>query len=225
MFFNGEKFSELVKKKGLTTAEMISILKDRYDIEITIDTMKSYRRKKGGVRTPPIDKLIAFSEILGVSVDELSRGEKVSSVNFVPVIGNASCGAVEISSLQDMSRRASYNGNLWKESLYCVIANGDSMSPEIDDGDEVIIDPEVKPITGDIVYYKLDNEAAIKVLVEDTDAYILQFIPYNQTDNFKIRTVRIDDEETMDRLIIHKVVSVNKLKFNNRAARLKMIGR
>lgn len=187
MAFNGQLFSELIKKKGYTTLEIINILKDSYNIEMTIDTMKSYRRKND-VRTP-------------------------------------SCGGLEENHLQEENKKAYYNGEFWKKSLYCVIANGDSMSPEIDDGDEVIVDPDVKPVTGDMVHYKIDNESAIKVLVIDEDAYIMQFVPYNSSEDFKTKTIRLDDEETIAKLSYHKVVSVNKLKFNNRAARLKMIGR
>jgi len=225
MSFDGEKFSELIKNKGLTTLELINILKNRYEIEVTIDTIKSYRRKTGAARTPSLDKLKAFAEILDTTIDELSGKPSISSVKMVPIRANASCGSSEIITMQDFSRKAYYNGEFWTPSLYCVIANGSSMSPEIDDGDEVIIDPEVKPINGDMVLYKIDNEFAIKVLVIDEDAHIMQFIPYNPSEEFKTRTVRLDDEDTMNRLMIHKVVSVNKLMFNNRAARLKMIGR
>lgn len=225
MSFSGERFSELIKERGLTTLEIIYILKERYDIETTIDTIKSYRRKGPGVRTPSLEKLTAFAEILGVTIDELSGKTTVTPVKMVPVTANASCGAVDISSLQDFSRKAYYNGEFWKKSLYCVIANGESMSPEIDNGDEVIIDPDVKPVSGDMVLYRLENEFAIKVLVIDEEAHLMQFVPYNPSEEFKTRTVRLDDEDTMNRLMIHKVVSVNKLMFNNRAARLKMIGR
>ncbi len=225
MNFSGDNFSKLLKEKNITTAEIIDLLKNRYDIDVTIDTIKSYRRKGNTVRTPSLDKLKAFAEILDTTIDVLAGGENEKPVNFVPVIGTASCGASENNSLQDFSKKAYYNGEFFKQSLYCVIANGDSMAPEIDDGDEVIIDPDIKAITGDMVHYKIDEESAIKVLVIDEDAHIIQFIPYNSNNYFKTRTVRIDDEETMDRLSMHKVVSVNKLKFNNRLARLKMIGR
>lgn len=70
-----------------------------------------------------------------------------------------------------------------------MIACGDSMSPDIEDGDEVICDPERKPQHGDIVDYKIYNEKAIKIFVEDTDANIIQLIPYNQNPEFKIRTI------------------------------------
>lgn len=173
-------------------------------------------------KQPQIEKIIDY---LNIDASILFEDETKKTVNFVPISGTASCGACDINSLQDFSKKAYYNGEFFKESLYCVIANGDSMAPEIDDGDEVIIDPDVKPVTGDMVHYKIDDESAIKVLVIDEDAHILQFIPYNPNDCFKTRTIRLDDEDTMDRLSMYKVVSVNKLKFNNRAARLKMIGR
>jgi SOS-response transcriptional repressor LexA len=225
MIFDGEKFSNLLKEKNITTMEIINTLRDKYNIELTIDAIKSYRRKGGKNAIPSLDKLVAFAEILGTSIDALSGRTVESPAKLVPVIGTASCGSCDINHLQDSSKKAYYNGDFWKKSLYCVIANGDSMSPEIDDGDEVIIDPDVKPITGDMVHYKIDDESAIKVLVIDEDAYIIQFVPYNSSDNFKTRTIRMDDEESMSKLTFHKVVSVNKLKFNNRAARLKMIGR
>lgn len=170
--------------------------------------------------TPTFENVKKLSNILGV---DLTGNEK--PVKMVPVTGTASCGAIETCTLQDTSRKAYYNGEFWKESLYCVIANGSSMSPEIDDSDEVIIDPDVKPVSGDMVLYRLENEFAIKVLVIDEEAHLMQFVPYNPSEEFKTRTVRLDDEDTMNRLMIHKVVSVNKLMFNNRAARLKMIGR
>ncbi len=177
---------------------------------------------------PSIDTINAIATYLKIDVSSLlseNFQDDKKPVKFVPVRANASCGSSNISTLQDFTRKAYYNGEFWKSSLYCVIANGSSMSPEIDDGDEVIIDPDVKPVNGDMVLYKLDNEYAIKVYVIDKDANIIQFIPYNPSDEFKTRTVRLDDEDIMDRLTIHKVVSVNKLMFNNRAARLKMIGR
>ncbi len=225
MSFNGERFSNLLKEKNITTLEMINVLKTKYGIEITIDTMKSYRRKSGRNATPSLDKLTAFAEILNTTIDELSGREKEKTVKLVPVVGTASCGGAEINHLQDENKKAYYNGDFWKQSLYCVIANGDSMSPEIDDGDEVIIDPDVPCQHGDMVYYKIDDESAIKVLAIDKEAHIMQFVPYNSSENFKTKTIRLDDEETIERLTYHKVVSVNKLKFNNRAARLKLIGR
>lgn len=142
-------------------------------------------------------------------------------VKKIKIVGTASCGGADINHYQS-SGSATYNGDFYTDKLYCVVANGDSMSPEIEDGDEIICDPEIKVQNGDMVHYTIGDESAIKIFVKDEDAYIVQFVPYNQTEIFKTRTIRLDDDIEVK---IAKVVAVNKLKFNNRHARLKMIGR
>lgn len=164
------------------------------------------------------EKTITEGFLLGSKSEE-------DSTKPVPVIGTASCGSCDINTLQDTSIKVSVAEKDWNEHLYAVIANGDSMATELYDGDKAIIDPNIKPVSGDIVYYKIDDESAIKVLVVDREAHIMQFVPYNHSDCFKTKTIRLDDEDTMNRLICHKVVDTVNSKRNNRAARLKMIGR
>jgi len=142
-------------------------------------------------------------------------------VKKIKIVGTASCGGIDVS-CEHCGGSANYNGEFYTDKLYCVVANGDSMSPEIEDGDEIICDPDAKVQNGDMVHYTIGNESAIKIFVKDEDAYIVQFVPYNQSDTFKTRTFRLDDDVEVK---IAKVVAVNKLKFNNRHARLKLIGR
>ena len=213
----GSKIKEILDFKGI---------KQKKFAEMINETTVNVNRYINEQRQIPNSLLPTIAKELNISIDELLDGEITErKVSLVPVIGTASCGGTEINCLQDENKKAYYNGDFWKQSLYCVIANGDSMSPEIDDGDEVIIDPDVPCQHGDMVYYKIDDESAIKVLAIDKEAHIMQFVPYNSSENFKTKTIRLDDEETIERLTYHKVVSVNKLKFNNRAARLKLIGR
>ena len=179
-----------------------------------------------GRRFPKNEELIkGLSEALGVSTTYFFEDDEKKPVSKIQVVGTASCGAAEANMNYENSRTCYYNGEYYKDSLYCVIANGDSMSPEIEDGDEIICDPDVEPQHGDIVHYTIDGESAVKVYVKDEEAYLIQFIPYNSNEHFKTKTVRLDDTETMDRLKISKVVAVNKLKFNNRSSRLRLIGR
>lgn len=213
----GSKIKEILDLKKI---------KQKQFAEMINETTVNVNRYINEQRHIPNSLLPIIARKLNISVDELLDGELIEKkVKFVPVTGTASCGGTEINHLQDENKKAYYNGDFWKPTLYCVIANGDSMSPEIDDGDEVIIDPDVSCQHGDMVYYKIDGESAIKVLAIDKEAHIMQFVPYNSSENFKTKTIRLDDEETLAKLTYHKVVSVNKLKFNNRAARLKLIGR
>lgn len=172
----------------------------------------------------PDDTLKTIAEYFSVSLDFLN-GMDETKTKLVPIIGTASCGSCDINALQDTSLKVSISETDWNKNLYAVIANGDSMATELYDGDKAIVDPNIKPVSGDIVYYKIDDEAAIKVLVIDEEAHIMQFIPFNHSECFKTKTIRLDDEDTMSRLVCHKVVDTISNKRNNRAARLKMIGR
>ena len=215
MYKLGKKVKDLLKERKITQKDFSKMIGE---------TPVNLTRYLTGSRKIPHDVLVRISKQLNISIDYLSDVE-MTHVSIVPIVGNASCGDPNLNIMQDLGKTTSFNSERWNKDLYCVIANGNSMSPEIDNGDEVIIDPTLKPLSGDTVLYRLDNEYAIKVLVIDKEAYIMQFVPYNSSEEFKTRTIRLDDEETLQRLTVHKVVSVNKLMYNNRAARLKMIGR
>lgn len=215
------KLKELIDRGGRGTASKLAKHLGISPVYIT-----RYADEKYSDVNMPRDYIKPTADFFNVSANYLLGDiENEKPVNFVPIVGTASCGNSEYSIYDETDRKTSYNGEFWKKSLYCVIACGDSMATEIDDGDEVIIDPDVKPVSGDMVYYTIDGESAIKVLFVDEDAYIMQFVPYNPSESFKTRTIRLDDEETLEKLTFHKVVSVNKLKYNNRNARLKLIGR
>lgn len=213
----GEKLRNARKKKKMSQQEVADLM------GTTRVAIANYELDKNN---PTYENIVRLSKILGISINDLNNNlYNERPVNYVPIVGTASCGGLEMNFLQEEGQKALYSGDFWKQSLYCLIANGDSMAPEIEDGDEVIIDPEVACQSGDIVHYKIGNENAIKVLYKDREANLLQFIPYNQSDFFKTRTIRLDDEDAIRQLTYYKVVSVNKLKFNNRLARLRLIGR
>ncbi len=172
----------------------------------------------------PKEHIVKIEQFFNKNPGYLLGGVTFDSVKRVPVIGTASCGGVDLNYLQDKNKTAYYKGEFYTDRLYCVIASGDSMASEIEDGDEVICDPDVQTRSGDIVHYTLGDESAIKVLWEDEDANLLQLIPYNQTETFKTTTIRKDDA-LFNELTMSKVVAVNKLKFTNRSARLRQIGR
>lgn len=220
--FNYVYARKLMDEKKLTYSDLINFFYDN-GVEMKLNAVQSWFRKDDKTRTlPDIKKIGLVSEFLKTPINDLISGNntKYASVKFVSVVGEASCGEAITNSFQDIGRKALYNGDFWNENLYCVIASGDSMSPDIDDGDEVICDPEAEITNGDIVHYTIDNESAIKVFFNNKDLKMYELIPYNQTEKFKTRYIKKDADFTM-----HKVVSVNKLRLNNRKARLRMVGK
>ena len=208
----GDRLKELRKAKGLTQDDVAKHL------GVSRPNITQYEKN---LYDPSMDTLQQLSKLLGCSISDLVDTSIIKPVRKIKIIGTASCGGADINHYQ-ANGSANYNGEFYTDKLYCVVANGDSMSPEIEDGDEIICDPDAKVQNGDMVHYTIGNESAIKIFVKDEDAYIVQFVPYNQSDTFKTRTFRLDDDVEVK---IAKVVAVNKLKFNNRHARLKLIGR
>lgn len=178
----------------------------------------------GAVDFPEL-ALKRMSSYFGVSIDYLLGKDGRMPLKPVPIVANTSCGAMQTSSWQLENEFSYIREDKWNKDLYCVIANGKSMFPLIDDQAEVIINPNVKPLSGHPVFYKLDEESAIKILVVDEEAHMLQFVPINSSDDFKTKTIRMDDEDTLNRLTIHKVHRIMNPDANNREAILRMIGR
>lgn len=211
-----------MQEKKMTNVALSQILENEYSYKISKESIGKYRK---GDRTPEPKFIEFISKILDISTDFLlNTNFSIKPVKKVPIKGTASCGAVDGNHLQDTGEYSYYNGDFYKPTLYCVIANGDSMAPEIEDGDEIICDPDVEPQNGDIVHYTLRAESAIKVYFKDDEAYMVQFIPYNTSESFKTKTIRLDDDLASE-LKVSKVVAINKLKFNNRLSRLKLIGK
>lgn len=215
----GDYLNKLMKETKTTNLKLSDWLSANGK-EIGQNAIAKYRNNN---RVPNIETMKLIASYFNVPEQYFFDGKELP-VFSIPIIGTASCGGLDENHLQIENRVAYYNGDNFNSNLYCVIANGDSMAPEIEDGDEIICDPFIEPQNGDIVHYRIGNESAIKIYFKDEDAFIVQFIPYNQNEDFKTKTIRLDDDIS-DELKIAKVVSVNKLKFNNRKSRLKLIGR
>ena len=213
-----DKINSLLEEKGKTQKALAMF------IGIQASSLnKILKRDEKAKRKLSALQLLKASQYFGVSETYFSLGVDTKPVSLIPVVGSTSCGSPDLNHLQE-GRTCYYNGDFYKDSLYCVIANGDSMAPDIEDGDEIICDPDEDAVNGDMVHYQINGESAVKIYIKDEEAYLIQFVPYNNSNTFKTKTVRLDDDEFQD-LKISKVVAVNKLKINNRASRLRMIGR
>ena len=105
--------------------------------------------------------------------------------------------------------------------MYSVIANGSSMEPDIEEGDELLCDPKATVMDGDIVHYSIDGEGAVKVYAVIPLKNKFCFIPIND----KFPTKEFDDTpETREKLRIVKVIKFNRSLENGRKARLRGLG-
>ncbi|MDR2100415.1 MAG: helix-turn-helix domain-containing protein [Campylobacteraceae bacterium] len=147
--------------------------------------------------------------------------DKTTVVKKVPIIAFVNCGGGLCR--EKIEGFAPYRGNAKIDKLYCLIAKGSNMSPEIEDRDEIICERDAKINVGDIVHYTIDGESAVKIYIRDEDADIIQFVPYIQSGDFKTKTVRLDDKSL--EFTMTKVTAVNKIEMKNTQARLKLIGR
>jgi len=171
------------------------------------------------IRSPSTDDIRMLSKILNVDAS-VFFSDKKESVMKIRVISEASCG-LPISDIE-IKEEVYVNKDNYNNRMYAVRAVGDSMTPEVSDGDRVVCDPSIEIYSGDLVHYRIHNENAIKVYVEDKDMGIVQFVPFNSSDVFKTTSFKIDDIEDIE---ISKVVDIISNKRNNRASRLKSIGR
>ncbi|MFY4785983.1 S24 family peptidase, partial [Aliarcobacter butzleri] len=69
--------------------------------------------------------------------------------------------------------------DIYREGMYCVVADGDSMSPKINNGDIVYCDPQKQIDSGNIVHYWIDGESGIKRYKINEAGTIITLIPIN----------------------------------------------
>lgn len=216
-----EKLARLVENGGRGTKAKLARALGVPPVYITRWTSMDYVENIPREYYVPIANFFSISPSFFLDTNESST---LIEVKFVPVVGEASCGVATTNSYQDKSRKVPYTGKEWNKEMYALIASGDSMSPEIEDGDSVICDPRASIMHCDIVHYKFMGEDAVKVFYDNTELNAVELVPYNQSDEFKVRAIRKDDE-FFNELQMVKVVGVNKSKMNNRKARLRLIGR
>lgn len=213
-----ERLDFLIKESKMTNAKLSSELEKRFGYIISKESISKYRN---GTRTPDPLFIKNILKILKIENANALFSPDSKPVKKIPIIGT--CEHVNIDGYQS-KEFVMYDSESWHEKLYCVIAVGDSMSPEIDNGDKIICDPTIQLEDGDIVHYCIDNKSGIKVYVKDESVGIIQLIPYNTSETVTAINIRVDSVEH-DILKLSVVVTVIKPHLNNRAARLKRVSR
>lgn len=126
------------------------------------------------------DYIKKIAKILKVKVSELF-GDEID-VKKIPLIGPASCGIPNMV-FNDNIEDIPVSNELARDGVYAVIADGDSMLPDIKNGDIIICDKEIPCENGNIVHYTtIDGESGLKKYLAD-DNGVVTLMPLNS--NFK----------------------------------------
>ena len=177
---------QLRKNKGLTQAEIANIIGMSQSV---------YARYESGKIDPPIETLKALADYFGVSVDEiLGRDSSAPAPKrmtapmpdflsnetvLIPIIGRVRAGYDALAE-QDiegyMELEASVKSR-WNDAAILKVW-GDSMEPELQEGDYVIITRTAEVRSGDLAIVCINgDEGTIKRVKFDEDG--LDLIPSN----------------------------------------------
>lgn len=153
-----KKLDKILKDKKVSSRKLSEDLEKFYNYKISKESIAKYRTSE---RTPDPEFIEYTCKLLNIEPNELFI-ENFKPVKPIPIVGSVSCGNPDLNHFQEYDRVCLYNGDRWSESLYCVVANGDSMAPEIEDGDELVCDPEASILDGDLVHYQIAGKVPLK---------------------------------------------------------------
>ncbi|UXC28591.1 XRE family transcriptional regulator [Aliarcobacter butzleri] len=186
----GHNIKLLLDEKGIKQkdfAEMIG--------ESTVNVSR-YLKEQRGI---PENLYPIISKTLNISIDDFFENKTIKS-KFIPLIGKSSCGKPKDYDLNGYEP-VPVPVDMYKEGMYAVEADGDSMSPKINDGDIVYCQPNRIIDNGNIVHYWLNGESGIKKYKMNEQGTIISLIPINS--DYDIITIHCDDKHE---LIMARVV-------------------
>jgi SOS-response transcriptional repressor LexA len=146
-------------------------------------------------RDIPYDLLIEISTYFNVSTDILLGKENKLVDNFhIPLIGKASCGKPKDYELNGYET-VPIPKEIYKVGMYAIEAEGQSMSPKINENDIVYCNPSLHVDCGNIVHYNLDGESGIKKYKINEAGTIISLIPINS--EYEIIVIHFDENRDL----------------------------
>ena len=173
----GERIKALRKQRHLTQSELMSILRNDYDLKTDRVMISKWET---GFQTPHIDTLKVIAEVLEVSVDFLLTGTEMVQDNnedsSIPVkkirmLGSIACGT-PIFCNEEYEYVLATGDNARAD--FCLTARGDSMiNARIADGDIVFIKQQNTVENGEIAAVVIGDEATLKRVYRTADGLML----------------------------------------------------
>lgn len=173
----------------------------------------TYAHYETGIRKPDPNTIVRLSEIYNVSSDYLlgidEHPKNKSKTIWIPILGNVPAGApiaegeynygyVEIP--EEMAKLG---------ELFSLLVKGNSMDPEIRDGDVAVILQQPDAESGNLVVVRINGEeTTIKRLKKQENGILL--IPSNQSGQFSPIFYSKEDIQKLPVDIVGKVLEIRR---------------
>ena len=169
----GQRIFEARKKRKISRKEIANFL------QVHETTIKRY--EDGDTKKLPTDKLEKIAKYLNTSIDNLMGWEVESSQGIqIPVLGTVTAG-IPISAVENILDYEEIPQS-WKTQgdFFGLKIKGDSMYPEINDGDTVIVRQQSTANNGDTIIALINGDDATCKRYERTKTGLM-LIPNNSS--------------------------------------------
>lgn len=159
----GENLERFIERKGISKSD--------FAIEMGV-TKGAVSQWCSGRSAPSADKAKEIADFFGVKVSDLTEKQTTPNASIptqtqVPLFASVSAGFG--STQEDEIGTFPFSGNT--QDVIAVLVSGDSMTPDIADGDTIIVKRQSSVDYGDIAVVRVDGEHFVKK-VEYTPEYI-----------------------------------------------------
>jgi len=139
----------------------------------------------------PRDKIVEIEKYYKLSPGTLLSNNTSVQIRTIPLIGLASCGIPQEYDLNGYEQ-VPVSENIYEDGMYAVQAEGNSMSPKINNSAIVYCNVNRQIDNGHIVHYALNGESGIKKYKMNERGDTISLVPLNS--DYDIITVHADDE-------------------------------
>lgn len=183
----GDRLKKIRKEKNITQLELSEM------ISISRSSIAQY---ENNIYQPNIETIELIANTLNINVSELFEDKSKTRLisKYIPLIGKSSCGKPKDYDLNGYEP-VPVPLDMYKDGMYAVEAEGDSMKPKINDGDIVYCQPNRIIDNGNIVHYWLNGESGIKKYKMNEAQTIISLIPINS--DFEVITIHCDDKHEL----------------------------
>ena len=188
----GEKLKDARKKAKMSQEDLAKAL------GVNRVSISNYEQNKNEPTFANVKKIIKILKLQ----DDYFGTQEIKSIKTIPLIGLASCGIPQEYDLNGYDP-VPVSNELYRDGMYAVRAEGNSMSPKINDGNLVYCVANEQIDNGNIVHYMVNGESGIKKYKINDKGDIISLVPLNS--DYDIITISADDNTSFK---MSKVVGV-----------------